>query len=814
MISDAVAKPPLNNSGNTERSQIRGSSLLLGGRILALLINCLAQILVVRYLSTTEYGAWAYGLSVVIACEAFSALSLEQSLARFVPIYFEHRQFSRLIGAVVLSLGVIGAASFLFLLPFYAFPGALSRVIREPQSQQLLLILILLVPLESTDALFEGLLASFNSARAIFVRRYMLAPLLKVAAILAVRAAGLNVRWLAMAYLAAAAVGLLFYTGTLKQNLGKRGLLHRDVLRHIDIPARELLAFTFPVMTTTIVSVLNHSIAAMMLGFFHNAVQVAFYRVIYPIATLNQVVFQAFLVLYTPSAARLFARNDTRGIHRLYWSNAVWMGTLSFPIFIVTCGFARPLITFLYGARYQPSSMVLLLIATGYFVSVSMGFNVQTLQVFGKIRYIVIVNMSAIVANIVANLIVIPRYGAVGAAAVTLGTIVLHNLLNQGALWLLGIRLPGRRYWGFFIVLPLAGASVFVIHFLAEQHLFLAILLSAVAAAAVLLAGVSELDLHETFPEAVRLPLIGTLCARKFSLRYFLLKALDAIVTSGTTRDRRWTQDARALVQMRGAHYDRIASASRLMARIAPAATERASRRLLRPETLPFAFSRIEVAGYGFSATVFRIATSSGEYALKIYRDSLGYRIDDALATAAAFRSQHERIAAAYNRDRELVLPVKFCVLQSPLLGSVAAAGVQPYLSGKRLDLFRDFDDQQLLALARENESFRRDLAAFAHASLELAGSADFCLDILGQENVVVALSPVPRLVVMDTGGFQLSHLERVFPERLVRLHSYLNRLDTLARQLEIDRPGAHALAVETAAETVLAADAPIEPAA
>jgi hypothetical protein len=153
-------------------------------------------------------------------------------------------------------------------------------------------------------------------------------------------------------------------------------------------------------------------------------------------------------------------------------------------------------------------------------------------------------------------------------------------------------------------------------------------------------------------------------------------------------------------------------------------------------------------------------------------------------------------------------------VLQSPLLGSVAAAGVQPYLSGKRLDLFRDFDDQQLLALARENESFRRDLAAFAHASLELAGSADFCLDILGQENVVVALSPVPRLVVMDTGGFQLSHLERVFPERLVRLHSYLNRLDTLARQLEIDRPGAHALAVETAAETVLAADAPIEPAA
>src|ERR1051326_7840120 len=172
MTSRAVAEPPLEHSRNTQHTQIRGSSLLLGGRVLALGINCIAQILVVRYLSTTAYGAWAYGLSVVIACEAFSALSLEQSLARFVPIYLERRQFSRLIGAVVLSLGVIAAASFLFLLPFYAFSGPVSRLIREPQAQQLLLILILLVPLESTDALFEGLLASFNSARAIFFRKY------------------------------------------------------------------------------------------------------------------------------------------------------------------------------------------------------------------------------------------------------------------------------------------------------------------------------------------------------------------------------------------------------------------------------------------------------------------------------------------------------------------------------------------------------------------------------------------------------------------------------------------------------------------
>jgi len=783
MTSGTAEAPPLDSSATTQRSQIRGSSLLLTGRVLALGINCIAQVLVVRYLSTTEYGAWAYGLSVVIACEAFSALSLEQSLARFVPIYFEHKQFSRLIGAVVLSLGVIAAASVLFIAPFYFLPGPLSRVIREPQAQGLLLILILLVPLESTDALFEGLLASFNGARAIFTRKYLLAPLLKIAAILAVRFASLSVRWLAIAYLVAAAVGLLFYVGTLRRSLGSRGLLHRDLLRNIDIPARELLGFTFPVMTTTIVSVLNHSIAALMLGYFHDATQVAYYRVIYPIATLNQVVFQAFLVLYTPSAAKLFARSDTEGIHRLYWSNAVWMGTLSFPIFIVTCGFARPLVTLLYGARYQPSAVVLMLIATGYFVSIATGFNAQTLQVFGKIRYITIVNLSAIAANVVANIFVIPRYGAVGAAAVTMGTIILHNMLNQGALWLLGIRLPGRRYRGFFVVLTLACAAVIAIHFLALERVVLAVGLSLVIGIAVLVVGLAELDLHETFPEGHRYPIVGTLCARKFSVRYFFFKVLDAVITAQRiTKD--WRDDARTIFRPRAAHYDRVASAARILGAIWPAGAGYSARLLLRLDRLPFAAEEIEVAGFGFSSTVFRVKTHAGDYALKVYRDSLGYGTADAMSVVQGLRRQYDLVAGAYNSDGSLVLPMRFCLLHSPLLGSPAGAGLQPFLLAPHADLFHDLSDQQILAMASEYPRFRTELLAFSRHTLDLVRDHDFCLDILGRENVVVLREPTPRIVIMDTGGFQLSSLARLHPQRLARLQAYLARLAGLIEQV------------------------------
>jgi hypothetical protein len=155
----------------------------------------------------------------------------------------------------------------------------------------------------------------------------------------------------------------------------------------------------------------------------------------------------------------------------------------------------------------------------------------------------------------------------------------------------------------------------------------------------------------------------------------------------------------------------------------------------------------------------------------------------------AEFQRHHEVVTAAYNWQRKMVLPVRFCVLQAPLLGSLAAAGVQPFLCGTKRDLFHDLSDEEILALAWRHEGFRQDFKAFVWGTLTLARTGDYCLDILGRENVVVAETAEPRLVIMDTGGFQLSQLELFFPERLARLNTYLERLERLARQLEDGQP-------------------------
>ena len=87
---DTIIQPSIETnrlaSPDLTRRQIRGSSLLLAGRFVSVGINFAAQVLVVRYLSTQNYGAWAYALAVVALGQSFATFGLDRATTRFVPI--------------------------------------------------------------------------------------------------------------------------------------------------------------------------------------------------------------------------------------------------------------------------------------------------------------------------------------------------------------------------------------------------------------------------------------------------------------------------------------------------------------------------------------------------------------------------------------------------------------------------------------------------------------------------------------------------------------------------------------------------------
>ena len=119
-----------------------------------------------------------------------------------------------------------------------------------------------------------------------------------------------------------------------------RGLWARFRWRTLDIPVRELLLFTIPLLTTDLVYIVMNTSDAILLGWFRGAEDVAAFRVVIPAAGLNQLVFSSFTLLFVPAAARLFARNDREGVRDLYWQTAIWMAVFTFPLFALTFSLA------------------------------------------------------------------------------------------------------------------------------------------------------------------------------------------------------------------------------------------------------------------------------------------------------------------------------------------------------------------------------------------------------------------------------------------------------------------------------------------
>jgi O-antigen/teichoic acid export membrane protein len=501
--------------GTETAQQIRGSSLLLVGRVLSVGLNFATQVILVRYLTKLDYGIFAYALSLAVVGQTIVTFGLDRTLTRFASIYDEQRRFGLLLGTVAFQVATVTILGAVLLIGALALQGWLATsLIQEPGAAKLLVLLLLLAPIQALDDVLVGLFAVFHQPQLIFVRRHVLAPGLRLATVALLIFIAADLWAIAAGYVVAAAIGLALYLPRLVRLLRDQEVFTRAALSTVSVPYREILGFAVPLLTTDLVYVLMNASDVVLLGYFHHAEEVAKYRVVMPAAHLNQLVFTAFTLLFTPVASRLFARADLARIRQLYWQTAIWMAVCSFPIFAVTFSLADPITVLLYGERYRGSGVILALLSFGYYFNVALGFNGLTLRVFGKVRYTVVVNVITAIANVGLNLLLIPRFGAVGAGIATASILVLHNVLKQlGLRFGTGISLFDPVYLPTYLSIAAGAGVVYAFYAYINSPLYVDLGALAVVSIAIFIANRRLMHLSGVFPELRRLPILGRFLA-------------------------------------------------------------------------------------------------------------------------------------------------------------------------------------------------------------------------------------------------------------------------------------------------------------
>jgi O-antigen/teichoic acid export membrane protein len=243
-----------------------------------------------------------------------------------------------------------------------------------------------------------------------------------------------------------------------------------------------------------------------VLEHFHNLTNVAEYRAVMPIARLNSVVLVNFSLLFLPMASRMFAQKSTALLGEMQSHVALWVTVLSYPVFAACISLSEPLIVLLIGERYASAAPILAILAVGYFFQSALGLNRQTLRALGKVRVLLYIEIIATIAALITALMLVPRFGAIGAAIATTATIILYSIMNTIAWWRFTGDNPlpwvhARVYLlaavcalGLWLVKPLMGID----------SILISCLLAGFTSIIVILSCWKLLRFAEIFPEALR----------------------------------------------------------------------------------------------------------------------------------------------------------------------------------------------------------------------------------------------------------------------------------------------------------------------
>jgi O-antigen/teichoic acid export membrane protein len=485
--------------------------MLLVGRVLSISTNFIVQILTVRYLTKSDYGAFAWALSITSMAASFIVFGMDKTVARFAPIYQEKHDFDKLLGSLILMVGTILALSFSLVLFIHGMREVfIHSYISNKQAFLLLLVLIFLSPIDALDSFFVGVFAVFAKPRAIFFRKYVLGPGLKLSAVLLLVLIRGNVYFLAKSYLAAGIIGGAVNISVLIRILRSQEFFRKVKLRAVKMPVREIFSFATPLLSSMLAMQLRGSIIVVLIEAFHNTSEVAAFRAVYPVARLNIIVLQSFALLFTPLAAKLFAQNDREGISDFYQKSAVWIAVISFPMFIMSFSLAEPLTVFFFGPRYAQSGVIMALLALGFYFSAAAGFNDLTLRVFGKVGYLFAIDIFTIIFGLGVCLWLIPRHGAMGAAIAASSSLIIQNIINVTALrYCSGVNMLQSSSIKRFLIIIAGTVVLLFIQLRFQPPIYISFFLAVLISLIVLQMNRDALDIVQMFPELQRFALMN-----------------------------------------------------------------------------------------------------------------------------------------------------------------------------------------------------------------------------------------------------------------------------------------------------------------
>lgn len=409
------------SDGDTDSnlSKLLSSAVLVFvGTLLSSSTTLLERVIVGRLLSPSAYGEFNVALSVFTLSATLGVAGFAQGVPRYMARFDDIRDvrgawLTGLVITVGISTVIAGGLAL-------GSPVVVPRLFDSVEATTLFLLFVGSIPLYISFRIGIGAIRGMENTRYKIITQNIGYPGLRLVFVTGLLLLNVGLVATGLGYLAALVVATFITYLLLNRILPLRGAFR--------LHTREMVVFSAPLVISTIMSTLLTHTDTLMLGYFRPSSEVGIYSAAYPIARGLTLVLGAFGYMYLPVASRLDS-NEGESVERVYEVTTKWMFLLVFPLFVTLLVYPDPIITMVFGREYVAGGAALGILAVGFFTTAAVGRNRETLSALGATEFILVSNLVAFGFNFLLNLVLIPRYGFMGAAVASAGSIVVLNVV-------------------------------------------------------------------------------------------------------------------------------------------------------------------------------------------------------------------------------------------------------------------------------------------------------------------------------------------------------------------------------------------------
>ena len=406
----------------------KGAVIIFVFTLLANFIGYLVRFFLTRQLNVADYGLFYSLLSFVSLFIIFSDPGFGSALVKFIPEFLAKKDYSKLKSLVAFIFGIRFVLSLSVAVLIFSFSDYFAlNLFHSLDVSPLIKIFSLFFFIDSfisfETTFFTGFQRPFHFSSIPFLKNLTFFLLLLLIT-------PLNIEKTIYAFLFSSFMVSTFFLPsvfwTLKKNLKWKVKKIKITRKFI----KTITSFAIPVFFGAIAYSIIGYTDTIMLTFFRSLEEVGYYQVALPTSRLLWVIVFSLTTLLFPMSSELWASNKKHILSKGLTIITKISFMIMVPAVLITIAFARFILDIFFGATYITATACLQILSLAALFFLIRAIFSSVLVGIGQPIVNTKVGIFMAIFNVIANLILIPIYGIVGAAAATTTSFLFGAIIS------------------------------------------------------------------------------------------------------------------------------------------------------------------------------------------------------------------------------------------------------------------------------------------------------------------------------------------------------------------------------------------------